>query len=86
MNPNIAGFDLPLLDEGDKLNRILASTLGNQLPTATQLSYSYQSRLQPPQPYWDATHFGLERVAIFQSFHTGSALCSRRSPVRLAPR
>jgi rubrerythrin len=66
MNPNIAGFDLPLLDEGDKLNRILASTLGNQLPTATQLSYSYQSRLQPPQPYWDATHFGLERVAIFQ--------------------
>ncbi|MBD1862556.1 MULTISPECIES: ferritin-like domain-containing protein [Trichocoleus] len=66
MNPNIAGFDLPLLDEGDKLNRILASTLGNQLPTATQLSYSYQSISQLPQPYWDATHFGLERVAIFQ--------------------
>src|SRR6476469_106616 len=62
MNPNIAGFDLPLLAEGDKLNRILASALEEQLTGAGQLSY----KATTPQPYWDATHFGLERVTIFQ--------------------
>nr|WP_290224530.1 ferritin-like domain-containing protein [Trichocoleus desertorum] len=66
MSPNIAGFDLPLLNEGDKLNRILASTLGERLPAAAQLSRSYQPSSEPPRSYWDATHFGLERVAIFQ--------------------
>lgn len=62
MNSNIAGFDLPFLDEGDKLNRILASAFGDQSPAVGQPSY----RLMTLQPYWDATHFGLERVAIFQ--------------------
>ncbi|HEY9747602.1 MAG TPA: ferritin-like domain-containing protein, partial [Allocoleopsis sp.] len=62
MNSNIAGFDLPLLAEGDKLNRILASAFGDQSPLVGQPSY----KVVTLQPYWDATHFGLERVAIFQ--------------------
>ncbi|HEY9858845.1 MAG TPA: hypothetical protein V6D16_05015, partial [Candidatus Obscuribacterales bacterium] len=67
MSQSIAGFDLPLMDEGDKLNRVLASALGDQLPTAGQkATYLYREVRQLPQPYWDATHFSLERVAIFQ--------------------
>jgi rubrerythrin len=76
MNPNIAGFDLPLLAEGDKLNRILASALEEQLTRAGQLSY----KVTTPQPYWDATHFGLERVAIFQ----GASEAEQRAIAQIA--
>jgi rubrerythrin len=68
---NIAGFNLPLIAEGDKLNRVLVSALGDRIPTAGQPSYSYKVITQLPQPYWDATHFGLERVAIFQDASEG---------------
>lgn len=51
---NVAGLGLPHC-QNDKLQRVLASTLG-QTKTAAQGNY----------PYWDATYFGLHRVKIFQ--------------------
>lgn len=58
--PNTAGFDLPHVDEQDKLHRLLSSALRSRLGT----------QLMSPEPlscpYWDATHFGLENVKIFQ--------------------
>lgn len=58
---NIAGFDLPSVEPGHKLARILAGALPNLLIQEQALTSKTNSEL-----YWDATHFGLERVRIFQ--------------------
>ncbi len=58
---NIAGFDLPPVTEGDKLTRILAGALP-ELPSRDRIMTSDPDSTL----YWDATHFGLERVTIFQ--------------------
>lgn len=62
---NIAGFDLPPVAEGDKLTRILAGAL--PWPSRDRIITSDPNSA----PYWDATHFGLERVTIFQDASRG---------------
>ena len=55
----IAGLDLPLLDKEDKLCRILSSALKKKDEYSKNNLKSFLS-------YWNATHFNLDKVKIFQ--------------------
>ena len=54
-----AGFDLPHVHELDKLCRVLSSALKNRVGNGASLGVI-------DNPYWDATHFGLQNVKVFQ--------------------
>lgn len=56
---NIAGLNLPKIEPGDKLNRILSSALEK---TGVNLTKKNISVL----PFWDAKYFNLDKVNIFQ--------------------
>ncbi|MEP0855132.1 ferritin-like domain-containing protein [Trichocoleus sp. DQ-U1] len=56
-----AGFDLPHISFDDKLRRVLSSALKSRLG-ADPISPEFMSN-----SYWDAAHFGLEKVQIFQN-------------------
>ncbi|MBD1882014.1 ferritin-like domain-containing protein [Coleofasciculus sp. FACHB-T130] len=55
-----AGFDLPHIPSDDKLHRVLSSALKSRLGD-DPISPEFMSN-----SYWDAAHFGLEKVKIFQ--------------------
>ena len=55
-----AGFDLPHIPSDDKLRRVLSSALKSRLGD-DPISPEFMSN-----SYWDAAHFGLEKVQIFQ--------------------
>ena len=61
-----AGFDLPHLQEQDKLHRVLSSTLLKKGGDGGDRKTNSPCPLPPtPCPYWDATHFNLHNVQIF---------------------
>ncbi len=55
-----AGFDLPHIPSDDKLRRVLSSALKSRLGD-DPISPEFMSN-----SYWDAAHFGLEKLQIFQ--------------------
>jgi len=55
----IAAFDLPHVSSDDKLRRVLSSALSSRLGS--------QSSSLETTPYWNAIHFGLEKVKLFQA-------------------
>jgi hypothetical protein len=55
-----AGFDLPHIPSDNKLRRVLSSALKSRLGD-DPISSEFMSN-----SYWDAAHFGLEKVQIFQ--------------------
>jgi hypothetical protein len=57
-----AGFELPHLDEDNKVNRILASALEGRIGKQTDVKISKQLDLI----YWNANFFGLDKVSFFQ--------------------
>lgn len=56
----IAGLNLPHVSEEDKLRRVLSSALKSRLGNPKEFS-NYSKN-----PYWNAAHFGLDKVNIFQ--------------------
>ena len=54
---NVSGFGLPKLSADNKLNRVLASALGQQANVSNPNHVSV---------YWQADYFDLEQVSIFQ--------------------
>lgn len=56
----IAGLNLPHVSEEDKLRRVLSSALKSRL--GNQIEFSNNSK----NPYWNAAHFGLDKVKLFQ--------------------
>ncbi|MBF2065186.1 MAG: ferritin-like domain-containing protein [Calothrix sp. C42_A2020_038] len=59
MNYKIAGFDIPHVDQEDKLRRILGSALKSKL--GKDVTESYENNLM----YWSTEHFDLNKVKIF---------------------
>ncbi|MBD2740307.1 ferritin-like domain-containing protein [Coleofasciculus sp. FACHB-1120] len=55
-----AGFDLPHLQSDDRLRRVLSSALKSRLGN-DPVSPKFMSN-----SYWDAAHFNLEKVQVFQ--------------------
>ncbi|MBW4609210.1 MAG: ferritin-like domain-containing protein [Hassallia sp. WJT32-NPBG1] len=61
-----AGFDLPHLQQQDKLHRLLCSVLLKRGRDGENKETNSLCPLLPaPCPYWDATHFNLHNVEIF---------------------
>ena len=63
-NYNIAGLDLPKLEQEDKLNRILSSAL-------EKTGGNLRNNNKPLVPFWDAKYFNLDKVKIFQDSTSG---------------
>jgi len=55
----VAGFNLPHIGSTDRLQNILSLALKDRIGVSDRQS-------QNQNPYWDATHFGLDRVGIFR--------------------
>ncbi|MFQ4142260.1 ferritin-like domain-containing protein [Chlorogloeopsis sp. ULAP02] len=70
-NHKIAGFDLPHAHTQDKLCRVLFSALESRLGKTDAENLSKTFSMSPPphlrlSSYWDAKHFGLDKVSIFR--------------------
>jgi len=55
--PTIAGLDLPGMETGDRLHRLLHASLS---------AYPSTAPLEVTAPAWDASFLGLERVSLFR--------------------
>jgi hypothetical protein len=58
------GFDLPHVDEEDKLRRVLSSALEARL--GKNWNTRTEDNQESPLPYWGSSHFSLQNVKIYQ--------------------